>query len=129
MPYVRDDHETPLCVGRDAQSSRSDLGGMKTEIFLQRGLDTPVNKPPDGQISGLQREQIPLVSRTPCSVLHAAPQSRGTPDQQRTTPQMRAEDARKRAAQHPGNDENRQDRTKPRDGKKGKFSQVMQRPG
>jgi hypothetical protein len=33
------------------------------EIFLQTGLDTPVNKPPDGQISGLQREQIPLVSR------------------------------------------------------------------
>jgi hypothetical protein len=24
---------------------------VKTEIFLQRGLDTPVDKPPDGQIS------------------------------------------------------------------------------
>jgi hypothetical protein len=24
---------------------------MKTEIFLQKGLDTPVNKPPDGQIT------------------------------------------------------------------------------
>src|SRR5713226_9519891 len=62
-PYVRDDRETPLCVGRDAQSSRRDLGGAKTEIFLQRGLDTPVNKPPDGQITGLRREQIPRVSR------------------------------------------------------------------
>src|SRR3981081_3595867 len=38
VPYVRDDRETPLCVGRDAQSSRSDLGGVKTEIFLQKGL-------------------------------------------------------------------------------------------
>ena len=26
VPYVRDDRETPLCVGRDAKSSRSDLG-------------------------------------------------------------------------------------------------------
>jgi hypothetical protein len=38
-------------VGWDGQSSRSDLGCVKTEIFLQRGLDTPVNKPPDGQIT------------------------------------------------------------------------------
>jgi hypothetical protein len=51
VPYVRDDRETPLCVGRDGQSSRGDLGGAETEIFLQRGLDTPVNKPPDGQIT------------------------------------------------------------------------------
>ena len=26
VPYVRDDRETPLCVGRDAKSSRCDLG-------------------------------------------------------------------------------------------------------
>ena len=75
-PRVRDDRDTPLCVGWDAKSSRGDLGCVKTEIFLQRGLDTPVNKPPDGQITTRQREQIPLVSRTRCSVLHAAPQSR-----------------------------------------------------
>ena len=25
--------------------------GVGTEIFLQRGLDTPVNKRPDGQIT------------------------------------------------------------------------------
>jgi hypothetical protein len=62
VPYVRDDRETPLCVGRDAQSSRSDLGCLKTEIFLQRGLDTPLNKPPDGQITTRQREHVPLVS-------------------------------------------------------------------
>jgi hypothetical protein len=90
-------------VGWDAQGSRSDLGGVKTEIFLQRGLDTAVDKPPDGQITTRRREQFPLVSRTRCSTLHAAPQSqdpfrrqaRWTPDQQRTTPQS--------AAQHPGN--------------------------
>jgi hypothetical protein len=51
VPYVRDDRETPLCVGRDAKSSRGDLGCVKTKIFLQMGLDTPVNKPPDGQIT------------------------------------------------------------------------------
>ena len=38
-------------VGWDAKSSRCDLGWTETEIFLQRGLDTPVNKPPVGQIS------------------------------------------------------------------------------
>jgi hypothetical protein len=36
---------------------------VKTEIFLQKGLDTPFNKPPDGQITTQQREQIALVSR------------------------------------------------------------------
>jgi hypothetical protein len=50
-PNVRDDHDTPLLSGRDGKSSRDDLGCVKTEIFLQRGLDTPVNKPPDGQIT------------------------------------------------------------------------------
>src|SRR5229473_1832148 len=96
VPYVRDDRETPLCVGRDGGSCRGDLGGMKTEIFLQKGLDTPVNKPPDGQITTRQREHIALVSRTRCSVLHAAPQSRdlsqhsqgGPRIQQRTAPQV-----------------------------------------
>src|ERR1700716_3441053 len=58
VPYVRDDRETPLCVGRDAKSSRCDLGGTKTEIFLQKGLDTPVNKPPDGQITTRLRRAI-----------------------------------------------------------------------
>src|SRR5712692_2847585 len=81
-PYVRDDHDTPLCVGRDAKSSRCDLGGTETEIFLQRGLDCPNQIDPIqqirlcAQIRTRQREQIPLVSRTRCSVLHAAPQSR-----------------------------------------------------
>jgi hypothetical protein len=42
---------------------------------LQIGLDTPVNKPPDGQITGLSASAA-LVSRTRCSALRAAPQSR-----------------------------------------------------
>jgi hypothetical protein len=54
VPYVRDDRETPLCVGRDAKSSRGDLGGVKREIFFGKSeirLDSPVKKPPDGQIT------------------------------------------------------------------------------
>jgi hypothetical protein len=38
-------------VGWDAKSSRDDLGQLKTEIFLQRGMDTHVDKTPDGQIT------------------------------------------------------------------------------
>src|ERR1700687_2459437 len=39
VPYVRDDRETPLCVGRDGGGYRSDLGQRRREIFLQTGLD------------------------------------------------------------------------------------------
>jgi hypothetical protein len=42
-------------VGWDAKSSRCDLGGVKTKIFFRMGMDTPLNKPPDGQISRLSR--------------------------------------------------------------------------
>ena len=38
LPYVRDDRETPLRVGRDGERYRSDLGQTGTEIFLLRGL-------------------------------------------------------------------------------------------
>src|SRR2546430_10197654 len=51
---VRDDRDTPLC-GRDLKSCRDDLGCMKTEIFLQSGLDT---KQPDGQIARCARAVI-----------------------------------------------------------------------
>src|SRR6202171_1866193 len=57
-PNVRDDRETPLLVGRDGRSCRCDLGGMKTEIFFEKSeirLDSPVKKPPDGQITTRQR--------------------------------------------------------------------------
>src|SRR6202453_952852 len=40
-PYVRDDRETPLCVGRDGGGYRGDLGRKGTEIFLRTGLDHP----------------------------------------------------------------------------------------
>src|SRR6267154_5454863 len=33
IPYVRDDRETPLCAGRDGQSSRGDLGVRKPKYF------------------------------------------------------------------------------------------------
>jgi hypothetical protein len=52
---VRDDRDTPLCVGRDARSCRRDLGYAKTEIFLQRGLDSKFADLPVGQISGSRR--------------------------------------------------------------------------
>jgi hypothetical protein len=40
-PYVRDDRETPLCVGRDGATSAGDLPQTAMEIFLRRGLDDP----------------------------------------------------------------------------------------
>jgi hypothetical protein len=43
-PYVRDDRETPLCVGRDGGSLMGDLGKSRSGIFLRRGLDDP-NQP------------------------------------------------------------------------------------
>src|SRR5216684_3161059 len=75
VPYVRDDRETPLCVGRDTQSSRCDLGGVKTKIFLQRGLDTPFNKPPGGQITTRQREHI---ARVPDAVRRSSGDANGS---------------------------------------------------
>src|SRR6202035_5715074 len=53
-PYVRDDRETPLCVGRDGQTHKDVSTNHGSEIFLQRGLDSPVNKAPDGQITTRQ---------------------------------------------------------------------------
>jgi hypothetical protein len=48
VPYVRDDRETPLCVGRDGERYVGDLGQKGTEEFLQRGLDTPpIGEPSD----------------------------------------------------------------------------------
>src|ERR1700704_3268966 len=43
-------------VGRDGESSRIDLGQVGTEISFGKSeirLDSPVKKPPDGQITGL----------------------------------------------------------------------------
>jgi hypothetical protein len=41
QPYVRDDRETPLCVGRDGEGYAGDLGQKGTGIFLRMGLDGP----------------------------------------------------------------------------------------
>src|SRR5260221_10401758 len=73
---VRDDRDTPLSVGRDSETHRDVSTDHGSEIFLQRGLDSPFNKPPDGQITTRRREHISLVSRTRCSALRAAPQGR-----------------------------------------------------
>jgi len=65
--------------GVGCESSRCDLGQMGTEIFFGKSeirLDSPVKRPPDGQITTRRREQIPLVSRTRCSVLPAMPTRR-----------------------------------------------------
>jgi len=48
---VRDDRDTPLLVGRDGRKYRSDLGILKTRIFLQKGLDTTCAEQPVGQIT------------------------------------------------------------------------------
>src|SRR6266446_645117 len=43
MPNVRDDRETPLC-GPGRFGYASDLGQRRSEIFLQKGLDSGVAK-------------------------------------------------------------------------------------
>jgi hypothetical protein len=40
-------------VGRDAGISASDLPDGESQIFLRRGMDRPIQKLPDGQISFL----------------------------------------------------------------------------
>ena len=39
LPYVRDDRETPLCVGGDGGGCRGDLGRNGIEIFFETRLD------------------------------------------------------------------------------------------
>src|SRR5216684_641321 len=43
---VRDDRETPLCVGRDGASSRVDLGSRRSGIFFAEGLDSQMTDLP-----------------------------------------------------------------------------------
>jgi hypothetical protein len=72
-PRVRDDRDTPLWWGGMRKVLDVIWGNWESEIFFGKSeirLDTPVDKPPDGQITTTRRlEQIPLVSRTRCSVL------------------------------------------------------------
>jgi hypothetical protein len=44
---VRDDRETPLCVGRDGERYAGDLGRKGIKIFLRKGLDDPPNQQTD----------------------------------------------------------------------------------
>ncbi len=110
-PRVRDDHDTPLLWGGMRKVLDLIWGVRKQKYFCKQG--SPVNKPPDGQISGLQREHIPPVSRTRCSVLHAAPQSRDLSQRSQDLSQRSQGGPRissaprregRRAAQHPGNE-------------------------
>src|SRR3954454_17662840 len=48
-PYVRDDRDTPLCVGRDGGSSKVDLPDMLSGIFFAQGLDSQMADLPVGQ--------------------------------------------------------------------------------
>jgi hypothetical protein len=64
-PYVRDDRETPLCVGRDDERYAGDLGQKGTGIFLQGGLDRQSTDLPVGH-----RE--PPVTRWPAAPAQAA---------------------------------------------------------
>src|SRR5258708_4482692 len=71
-PYVRDDRETPLCVGRDGEGYRSDLGQRRSGIFLQTGLDWA------NQIDPVQQFAVCAQARTvQSSVPHAVLRSPG----------------------------------------------------
>jgi hypothetical protein len=62
-PNVRDDRETPLCVGRDGERCRSDLGQKNTKIFLRKGLDTDLPICPSGAINCARQAQQRRTSR------------------------------------------------------------------
>jgi hypothetical protein len=50
-PNVRDDRETPLCVGRDRGGYRFDLGRRRSGIFFAEGLDRNLVICPSGKIT------------------------------------------------------------------------------
>ncbi len=76
-PAFRDDHDTPLWWGGMARACRDDLPDGLSEIFLERGIDTPVNKPPDGQISGgAVTERASTRARQSWSAATSAPRTR-----------------------------------------------------
>ena len=49
VPNVRDDRDTPLCVGRDGGGSKVDLPDMLSGIFFAQGLDSQKLICPSGQ--------------------------------------------------------------------------------
>jgi hypothetical protein len=50
LSNVRDDRETPLCVGRDGGNYEVDLVKSRSRIFLPKGRDRPITDLPVGQI-------------------------------------------------------------------------------
>jgi hypothetical protein len=50
QPYVRDDRETPLCVGPGCERYGCDLGRKRRGIFFAPGLDDPNRLDPARQI-------------------------------------------------------------------------------
>ncbi len=68
-PYVRDDRETPLCVGGDAGINKAVSTRRRSEIFLELGLDSFARKLPVGQIGwpvrrSSEREAVADMSAT-----------------------------------------------------------------
>jgi hypothetical protein len=55
LPYVRDDRETPLCVGRDGEGYAGDLRRKGMKIFLRKGLDTDLLRCPTAVPLGRMR--------------------------------------------------------------------------
>jgi hypothetical protein len=43
MPNVRDDRETPLCVGQDGAAYKDDLGKVRTNMFFTGVLDSAIS--------------------------------------------------------------------------------------
>jgi hypothetical protein len=56
-PHVRDDRETPLSSGGTSGIKKVICMKREEEKFLKKGLDSPVEKQPDGQISR-RRERL-----------------------------------------------------------------------
>jgi hypothetical protein len=57
--YVRDDRETPLCVGRDGGNQEADLVESRSKIFLRKGLDSQITD----LVVGLSSSRNPSASR------------------------------------------------------------------
>jgi len=58
VPNVRDDRETPLCVGQDGAVYNFDLGQARTELFFQMGVDRANHVDPLQQNSVLVKTPV-----------------------------------------------------------------------
>src|SRR5712664_715759 len=72
-PRVRDDRDTPLWWGGMARILELMVNGNRNISENPKiRLDSPVNNPPDGQITTRRREHVPLVSRSQFAFVCAA---------------------------------------------------------